>query len=137
MKAARHPNPKLDFVFLNILELAWKTHTYPPIKGNFPSSRIHFAAECIGDFLIVFGGVEPTSLKNCFVESKNTDVYTLNMRTWQWSIAIPINDNKYLEQPMRIADADIIRAEKRVMEERDRGFALGTILRFSYVLQLQ
>jgi hypothetical protein len=127
LKAARHPNPQLDIIFLNVVEMMWKTQTYPSIKGNIPSSRIHFGAACIGDFVLSFGGVEPTSLKFVPVEHRSTDLYTLNLRTWKWSIAIPINDNKYLEKPLEIAQADIIRAEKRMTEERDRGFSLGVL----------
>ena len=53
LKKSRHPYPNLDVVFLHVREVMWKVQLFPPIKGKIPKARVHFGANCIGDYLFV------------------------------------------------------------------------------------
>ncbi len=123
---AKHSTGHLDIVFLNLHEMMWRTQIYPPIKGKLPVCRIHFGAACISNYLFVFGGVEPTSKAYRLVDERFTQVNTLNLATMRWDCPVPTNSADYLIQPLRVAQADIIRAKRRVEEERFRGMSLGT-----------
>ena len=131
---ARHPNPKLDVYLLNVNEMIWRSQDYPPIKGNIPTSRIHFGDSCIGRYVFVMGGAEPTSLKYKHVESDTTNVYALNLQKMRWETPTPLNSPEHLLEPLRIADADVIRAIKRCDEEKFRGLSLGKDINFNVLI---
>eukprot|EP01038_Epipyxis_sp_PR26KG_P009542 gene9542-12852_t len=124
---ARHPNPNLDIIFLDTIEMTWKTQQYPPIRGKIPCSRIHFGCAKIGDYLLVMGGVDPTSLVYKHVDESYTRVYTLNLNNYIWEHPIPINSTESLQDALRIAQADIIRAKNKIKEEKARGLSLGAL----------
>jgi hypothetical protein len=127
IKKARHPNPQLDMFVLNISEQMWRTTAYPGIRGAIPSARVHFGAACVGHHLFVVGGAEPTSLRYKHVEgSGGTDVYTLDLRSLKWTKPGATNSHEHLREPLRIAEADVIRAMRRCDEEKMRGMGLGT-----------
>jgi len=124
IKKARHPNPLLDAYVLNVGELMWRSQTYPGVRGSIPTSRIHFSSACIGHYVFVIGGAEPTSLKYKHCETSSV-VYVCDSRSMKWSIVNAINSNDHLKEPMRIAQADVIRAVRRCDEEKLRGISLG------------
>lgn len=72
------------------------------------------------------GGAEPTSLRYRHVESDGqTAVYVLDSRTMKWSIGHVSNSQDHLKEPLRIAQADVIRALRKCDEEKLRGISLG------------
>lgn len=96
--SAKHSTNHLDIVFLNTKEAMWRTQIYPPIKGKLPVPRIHFGAAVISNYLFVFGGVEPTSKAYKHVDSRYTQVNTLNLTTMRWDNPVPTNSADYLIQ---------------------------------------
>jgi len=125
VKKSRHSTPKMDMYLFSVQESMWRTQDYPAVKGAVPQARIHFGAACIGPYMFVMGGAEPTSLIFRHVEATATDVHALNMKTLRWETTAPINSADHLSGPLRIAEADVIRALKRCDEEKLLGMSLG------------
>lgn len=127
VKKSRHATPQLDMFFFSVQECMWRTQEYPPVRGSIPAARMHFGAACIGPYVFVMGGAEPTSLTYRHVEATAaaTAVYALNLKTLRWETPDPINSADHLKGPLRIAEADVIRALKRCDEEKLRGMSLG------------
>lgn len=71
------------------------------------------------------GGIEPTSLKYKLVEVDDSQVYALDLASMRWQQLSPVNSVANLQIPLQIADADIIRANRRCAEEKARGLSLG------------
>ena len=69
----------------------------------------------------------PTSLKYKHCESSSV-VYVCDSRSMKWSVVNALNSNDPLKEPMRIAQADVIRAVRRCDEEKLRGISLGEYL---------
>ena len=70
--------------------------------------------------------MEPTSLIYRHVEGKeNTKVYVLNMKKWQWEQPTPIRSSQYLTEAIRMAEADIIRAQRVVKDHKMKGISVG------------
>lgn len=71
------------------------------------------------------GGIDPTALNYRALDSKDngssaafTKVYTLNMNTWIWEQPIPLKSTDYLTEAINIASADIIRAQRKVEDNK-------------------
>ena len=71
------------------------------------------------------GGAEPTGLVNRPIEARDsgrtsdfTKVYALNMNSWSWEQPIPIKSTDYLTEAISIASADVIRAQRKVEDNR-------------------
>ena len=130
-KLMRHATTSLDAYVLNVGELIWRSQIYPKVSGSIPSARLHFSACCLGKHVFVLGGCQPTSFQHQLVE-ENTTVYVCNSDTMKWSIIDPINSNDHLKEPLRIAQADVIRAVRRCDEEKLRGISLGASCYFHH-----
>jgi hypothetical protein len=125
---AKHSSPTVDIVFLNLRDTMWRTQIYPPIKGKLPTSRIHFGAAVISNYLFIFGGIEPTSKVYQHVDLHHTQVHSLNLTTMRWDCPVPTNSADNLIEPLRVADSDVIRARRRIDEEKFRGISMGEFL---------
>ena len=125
LQKAKHPDPLLDVIFLDVRDLTWKPQIYPPITGDVPSSRMHFGCVSLGGNVIVLGGTKPTSLAHSPSEPQYTRILSLDLSTFRWTTRHPVGSVESLEVPLQIADSDIMRARQRVSTERDRGKALG------------
>jgi hypothetical protein len=125
VKKSRHGSPQLDMYLFSVQEAMWRTQDYPPVRGTVPTARMHFGAACIGPYVFVMGGAEPTSLTFRHVEATATAVHALDLKTLRWEAPDPINSADHLKGPLRIAEADVIRALKRCDEEKLRGLSLG------------
>ena len=116
----------LDVYILSITELIWRSTAYPGIKGTLPTARMHFSAACISHHVFVFGGLEASALRyNPAEHDGQTAVFVLDMSTMRWRIATATNSPDHLKEPLRIAQADVIRALRRCDEEKLRGLSLG------------
>lgn len=125
-KKAKLAQAHLDVFVLSITELIWRSMAYPGVKGTLPSARMHFSAACISRHVFVFGGLEASALRYRAAEPDGqTAVYVLDMSTMLWRVATAINSHDHLKEPIRIAQADIIRAIRRCDEEKLRGLSLG------------
>jgi hypothetical protein len=62
LQKAKHPDIYLDIHFISTKDLCWQPQIFPPLRGQFPASRMHFGCMVIGSYLIVAGGCKPTSL---------------------------------------------------------------------------
>jgi hypothetical protein len=128
-KKAKQAQALLDVHILSITELIWRSTAYPGIKGTLPSARMHFSAACIFRHVFVFGGLEASALRYKQAEADGqTTVYVLDMATMLWKVAIAVNSPDHLKEPLRIAQADVIRAIRRCDEEKLRGLSLGECL---------
>lgn len=125
LQKAKHPNPLLDVIFLDVRDLTWKPQIYPPISGDVPSCRMHFGCTSLGGHIILVGGTRPTSLSHAPSEIKHTCILTLDLETFRWSQRSAVGSVESLDGPLQIADSDILRAKQRVAVEKDRGKALG------------
>jgi len=125
LQKAKHPDPHLDVIFLDIHDLAWKPQIYPPISGEIPSSRMHFGCVSMGGHIIVVGGTKPSSLGHAASEMKHTRILSLDLDSFRWTTRHSEGSTEALEVPLQIADSDIMRAKLRVEAERDRGRSLG------------
>jgi hypothetical protein len=94
------------------------------VRGSIPTARIHFSASCIGNYVFVIGGCEPTSLRYKHSETSSV-VYVCDSSSMKWSTCSAINSNDHLAEPLRIAQSDVIRAVRRCDEEKLRGISLG------------
>lgn len=127
-KKAKRAEAHLDVYILSITELIWRSTAYPGIKGTLPSARMHFSAACIYRHVFVFGGLEASALRYRPAEKDGqTSVYVLDMSTMQWRVATATNSHDHLKEPIRIAQADVIRAVRRCDEEKLRGLSLGGV----------
>lgn len=122
---AKHPNPKTDVYFLDLVDLTWRTQVYPPVSGEIPPCRMHFGAFSTCDFLLVVGGSRPTSLGHACVDEDHSRIYALDLKRNVWFQAAPRSSSEYLELPISIAQADVTRCRNKVQVERDRGKSLG------------
>lgn len=125
IKKARHPNPHTDVFILNTEEMTWQSQLFPKIKGSLPPSRMHFGCFSRGNHIILVGGAKPTSLGHSVVEGDHSRLYVLELSKMIWSQVSPQDTGEYLEIPLRIAEAEVMRAISKVALERDRGKALG------------
>ena len=71
------------------LQVSWTTKE---TKGKFPSRREHAAHACLGDCLLIYGGINVSNSKSL------NDLYALNLNTWLWKKlftmeAPPVNAN--------------------------------------------
>jgi hypothetical protein len=98
---------------------------HPKVSGIFPSSRMHFSAVALGDFLFVMGGVKPTALSFRMVDQKHSIIHALDLKTLVWTEPRPMDSKDYLDGPLRVAEADIKRAQERLGVEKARGVAEG------------
>jgi hypothetical protein len=129
-KKGKRAEALLDVHVLSVSELIWRSTAYPGIKGTLPPARMHFGAACIYRHVFVFGGLEASALRHRPVEADGqTTVYVLDMSTMLWRVATAINSHDHLKEPLRIAQADVIRAVRRCDEEKLRGLSLGTYFR--------
>lgn len=126
-RKAKRGQALLDVHVLSITELIWRSTDYPGIKGTLPCARMHFSAACIARHVFVFGGLEASALRYRQAEAVDgqTTVYVLDMSTMLWRVATAINSHEHLREPLRIAQADVIRAFHRCDEEKLRGLSLG------------
>mmetsp|Transcript_6105 Transcript_6105/g.8527 ORF Transcript_6105/g.8527 Transcript_6105/m.8527 type:complete len:1139 (-) Transcript_6105:212-3628(-) len=134
VQKARHPLPHVDVVFLHTRANIWKTHSYPPISGMLPQARAHFGCCCLGPFIFVMGGIQPTGLAYRPIDSSQridtaafTKVYALNMHTWRWEQPIPVESSDSLKEAIAIATADVIRARRRLTDNKSRGLSQGLL----------
>lgn len=115
---------------------------HPKISGTLPCSRMHLSAVALGDFILVVGGVKPTALSfryalylcqlltaindtNSLVDDDCSLIYALDLRTLVWAQPNPMDSKSYLDGPLRVAQADITRAQERLEIEKARGIAAG------------
>ena len=132
-KTTKHTNPHLDLFFYQIADEMWIDRKFPRFMGEIPKSRMYFGAQAIGHYLFVIGGCYPTALFTKCVDHnphsnlQNVDINVLDLRTHTWTKPLPINSDKYYQQTMLIAQADVIRAQKKLQAERLEGFTLGKI----------
>lgn len=122
---ARHPYPEMDISFLNVKDLTWSSTTGPTLRGKSPSSRMHFSAECIGPYLLVVGGTPPTSLSYHPIDTDYSRTYALDTRTMRWIEPRPVDTTNYFDEPIKIAETDVLRARRRVDDEKLRGMSHG------------
>jgi len=125
MQKAKHPDPLLDVIFLDIRDLTWKPQIYPQISGSIPSSRMHFGCVSLGGHIIVLGGTKPTSLAHSPSEGQYTRILSLDLDSFRWTIRKAVGSVESLDGPLQIAESDILRARRRVAAEQDRGRVLG------------
>jgi hypothetical protein len=59
----------LELLFPPAIGLHWREQQYPLIRGTPPSSRMHFGACCVGQYLVVAGGTVPSCLRHIPVDS--------------------------------------------------------------------
>ena len=115
----------VDLTFFDVNTTSWRTQIHPSISGDKPFSRMHFGAACVGNYLLLLGGCEPTSLVTRHVEPDTTSISILNLSTFVWKRPFPINSKEHLLQNQQIAESDVIRAKQRVSEEKARGLSYG------------
>ncbi len=129
-KTTKHTNPVIDISFYNIKDQMWIDRKFPKFSGEIPKSRMYFCAQAIGHYLFVVGGAYPTSLFTKCVDQngqRHVDINVLDLRTHTWTKPLPINSDEYYKQTMLIAEADIIRAQKKLQVERLEGLSLGEL----------
>lgn len=145
-KTTKHTNPQIDLYFYQIAETMWMERKFPRFAGEIPKSRMYFGAQAIGHYLFVIGGCYPTALFTKCVdeltnkrttekkrgggreegeEMMNVNINVLDLRTHTWTKPLPINSDAYYKQTMLLAEADIIRAQKKLQAERLEGISLG------------
>ena len=125
---AKHPFPQLDITFLNTRDLTWSKSslggTVDKAKGagggGPPTSRMHFSACFVGHYILVIGGSQPTSLGFSPVDPDYSRLYALDTYTLRWIEPRPVETAGYFDEPIRIAEADVIRAKRRCEEEKLR-----------------
>ena len=134
LNATKHgmrQSSEMDVHFLCADDVAWVPQINPRISGLIPASRMHFGAVALGNYIFVIGGVQPTSLSYKTAEINDKErlvIHALDVTTLEWFEPKSMGTSDYLEGPIRVAQKDIVRAEKRVEVERSRGLALGRIL---------
>jgi hypothetical protein len=84
---------------------------------------MHHGSVILGDFLFVFGGIKPTGLSHSLVDNDSTRIYVLDLKTLVWNQINTVDSTCYLDGPLRVADADIRRAEQQVEVEKSRGIS--------------
>ena len=55
-------------------------------------------------------------------------VFALNLRSNRWMQSCPAESSQFMDGPISIAEADIIRARQRCDAEHYRGLSLGTVM---------
>lgn len=124
-KNARHTNPVIDLYWYNIQEGYWEDRNFPKISGEIPKSRIYFGVQCISHFLFLVGGCYPTSLMTKCVDEKYTEINVFDLFTHTWTKPLPINSDQYYQQTLLVAEADIVRAQNHLKQEKLEGLSLG------------
>ena len=122
---AKHPDIKLDIIFLNTRDLTWKVQVYPPIKGDIPCSRMHFGAFSIGHYIFLSGGTAPTCKHHKPIEDEFSRLYALDLLTMKWFQPHPVNSAEMYEIPLQIAESDVIRSAHKVEDEKLRALSLN------------
>lgn len=121
---AKHPDMNLDIIFLNTRDLTWKAQIYPSIKGDIPSSRMHFGSFSIGHYIFLCGGTAPTCKHHKPVDDEFSKLYALDLLTMKWFQPHPVNSAEMYEIPLQIAESDVIRSAHKVEDEKLRALSL-------------
>jgi hypothetical protein len=131
---ARHPFPNIEVYIVNVRDASWSSRK---CRGKIPVARMHFGAFFLDSYVILFGGTHPTSLCNRPVDESSDDkdgkpnshVHILDIRSMRWTNLVPPRDTaREMDAPLAIAHSDIIRAERRLESEKNKGFMLGTVV---------
>jgi hypothetical protein len=126
-KNSRHTNPLIDIYFFNIENEMWEERKFPSFSDEIPRSRIYFTSQVIGHFVFVIGGAFPTSLLTKAVDQNYTEINVLDLRTHTWTKPLPITSLQYYKQTLLIAEADVIRAQKKFNSAKLEGLSLGVL----------
>ena len=99
---------------------------------------MHFGSFYLDNYVILFGGTLPTSLKFSPIDegsSGESSVYILNLKGARWgALVAPRDTTSQMDIPIEIAKNEIIRAKNRLQSERDKGFMLGKPLNDTFRL---
>jgi hypothetical protein len=126
-KNSRHTNPLIDLYFFNLENDMWEERKFPKFSGEIPRSRMYFTSQVIGHFVFLIGGAFPTSLLTKPIDQYYTEINILDLRTHTWTKPIPITSLQYYKQTLLIAEADVIRAQKKLNSCKLEGLSLGVL----------
>jgi hypothetical protein len=68
------------------------------------------------------------------VDIGHSHIHLLDQKTMLWSIPNPVQSADFLDKPIQIAEADIIRAKQRIETETSRGLAAGRNCHFYFII---
>lgn len=92
---------------------------------------MHFGAVCLDGYIVVFGGTRPSSLSYAPVDDAIVSLprlYALSLADNKWrSLPPPRDTHCQMDEPLKMAETDIIRARNRLENERSRGHMLGAV----------